>query len=369
MAGNTKTEVVRAAAAFAGPGRVLDSTSYGTGHIHDTYLIRVQTEDPKQAQMVLQRINPIVFPQPAALMENTVRITSYLRGQIRARGGDEEREVLHVLCTRDDCPYYQDDQGAYWRAFRFVTGATSYDRPRGPTDFYEGAKAFGDFTCLLADFPVDSLHEIMPGFHDTARRFADLQEAVQADRMGRAASARAEIELAVRMRRLARFFGDLLKEGGLSLRVTHNDTKFNNILLDDRTGKGLCVMDLDTVMPGLIMYDFGDAVRFGANRAAHEGDLQGVALDLSLYEACTKGFVDGCGESLSAREIRLFPMGAKAMTYECGIRFLTDYLNGDAYFRTDYPRQNLDRCCAQFRLMTDMSRKWDSMQEITEKYV
>lgn len=262
-----------------------------------------------------------------------------------------------------------DSQGDYWRAYKFIEGATSYDQVETPEDFYQSAVSFGNFQRLLADYPAETLHETIVGFHDTKARFATFKKAVEEDVCGRAASVQKEIDFVLAHEDVANVFGDMLANGELPLRVTHNDTKLNNIMIDDKTGKGICVIDLDTVMPGLAMNDFGDSIRFGASTAAEdEQDLSKVSCDMELFDVYAKGFIEGCGGKLTQKEIEMMPMGAKVMTFECGMRFLTDHLQGDTYFKIHRENHNLDRCRTQFKLVEDMEAKWDTMQEIIKKY-
>ena len=236
-------------------------------------------------------------------------------------------------------------------------------------DFYDSGVAFGNFQKMLADYPAKTLHETIPNFHNTPSRFRDFQKAVQEDKMGRAASAQEEIAFALARENDTKVLTDLLKAGELPLRVTHNDTKLNNILFDENTKKAICIIDLDTVMPGLSHYDFGDSIRFGASTGAEdEKDLSKIEMDLALFEAFTKGYLEGCGGSLTEKEIEMLPMGAKLMTYECGIRFLADYLEGDVYFKIHREGHNLDRARTQFKLVKDMEDKWTEMAAIVEKY-
>ena len=238
-----------------------------------------------------------------------------------------------------------------------------------PEDFYESALAFGNFQRLLADYPADTLHETIRGFHDTRARFEVFRQAVEKDVCGRADSVRKEIEFVLSHEDVANVFGKLQENGEVPLRVTHNDTKLNNIMIDNTTGKGICVIDLDTVMPGLVMNDFGDSIRFGASTAAEdEQDLSKVSCSMELFEIYVKGFLEGCAGSLTPKEVELLPMGAKVMTYECGMRFLTDYLEGDHYFKIHREGHNLDRARTQFKLVEDMENKWDTMMEIVRRY-
>ena len=317
---------------FKYKGTLTDKRPYGSGHINDTYLLTFEDEAGGEMRIILQRMNKTVFPKPVELMENIMNVTSYLRKRIVERGGDPLRETLNVIPGPDGKAYYVDSEGEYWRSYIFITDAVSYDQVEKPEHFYQSAVAFGNFQQLLAEFPAETLHETIEGFHDTKARFAVFKKAVEEDKMGRAASVQKEIEFVLEREDVADYFGDLQAKGELPLRVTHNDTKLNNIMIDNESGKGICVIDLDTVMPGLVMNDFGDSIRFGASTAAEdEQDLSKVSLKLELFELYAKGFIEGCGGRLTEKEIELMPMGAKVMTFECGMRFLTDYLQGDTY--------------------------------------
>lgn len=362
-----KDEIV---SAFHFKGTMIDMVPYGSGHINDTFLLTYAREEGVVVKYILQRMNTNIFHNPEELMENILGVTAHLRKKIIENGGDPERETLNVIKTFDKKPYYIDSKGGYWRAFVFITNATSYDLVESPEDFYQSAVSFGRFQSLLADYPADTLHEIIEGFHDTRARFAVFKKAVEEDVMGRAASVQKEIQFVLNHEDVANFFSELLDKGELPLRVTHNDTKLNNIMIDDETRKGICVIDLDTVMPGLAMNDFGDSIRFGASTAAEdEKDLDKVWCDMDLFDIYTKGFIEGCNGKLTKTEIELLPMGAKTMTFECGMRFLTDYLQGDTYFKIHREGHNLDRCRTQFKLVADMETKWDTMNAIVKKYM
>lgn len=349
-------------------GELVDVRPYGSGHINDTYLV-VLKENDSEKKVILQRMNKNIFTKPVELMENVLGVTSYLRERIIENGGDPERETLNVIPTAEGKAYFVDSEGEYWRAYKFITGATSYDAVETPEDFYQSAVSFGNFQRLLAEYPAETLHETIEGFHDTKARFAVFKKAVEEDVCGRAASVQKEIDFVLAHEDVANVFGDMLAQGELPLRVTHNDTKLNNIMIDDETRKGICVIDLDTVMPGLAMNDFGDSIRFGASTAAEdEQDLSKVSCDMGLFEIYTKGYIEGCGGRLTQKEIEMLPMGAKVMTFECGMRFLTDYLEGDHYFKVHREGHNLDRCRTQFKLVEDMEAKWNTMQEIVKKY-
>ena len=354
---------------FKYEGILIDERPYGSGHINDTFLLTFEIAEMGQLKVILQRMNKEVFSNPVELMENIVGVTSYLRERIIENGGDPERETLNVIPTVDDKPYYLDSYGDYWRSYKFITDATSYDQVENPEHFYQSAVAFGNFQRLLADYPADTLHETIVGFHDTKARFATFKKVVAEDVMGRAASVQKEIQFVLDREDIADYFSDLQASGEIPLRVTHNDTKLNNIMIDNKTGKGICVIDLDTVMPGLAMNDFGDSIRFGASTAAEdEQDLDKVSCSMDLFDLYAKGFIEGCAGKLTKKEIDLMPMGAKTMTFECGMRFLTDYLQGDVYFKIHREGHNLDRCRTQFKLVEDMEKKWYTMQDIVKKY-
>jgi len=358
-----------AIANFRYGGELVDVRPYGSGHINDTYLLTFSVEEMGNMKVILQRMNTSIFTEPVKLMENILGVTSYLRERIIENGGDPERETLNVICAKDGKPYFVDSEGEYWRSYVFITDATSYDQVENADDFYQSAVAFGNFQKLLAGYPAETLHETIKGFHDTRARFAAFKKAVEEDVCGRASSVQEEIQFVLEHEDVANFFAELLDKKELPLRVTHNDTKLNNIMIDNKTRKGICVIDLDTVMPGLAMNDFGDSIRFGASTGAEdEQDLSKVSCDMNLFDIYTKGFIEGCGGKLTEKEIELLPMGAKTMTFECGMRFLTDHLQGDTYFKIHRENHNLDRCRTQFKLVKDMEEKWETMNNIVAKY-
>jgi len=337
-------------------GDPVTCSRYGSGHINQTYLV---TTDASH-RYILQRINRHVFTDVPALMENVYAVTKHL-----AAKDPDPRHVLTLLPTRDNRPYCTDGNGEYWRVYEFVTGGISLNSVGSPEDFYQSAVAFGRFQNLLADFPAETLHETIAHFHDTPVRYQALREAVAADAVGRRSNAEREIAFALAHEQEGGYMMGLLAAGDLPLRVTHNDTKLNNVILDETDRTALCVIDLDTVMPGLVANDFGDSIRFGANTAAEdETDLSKVSLSLPLYETYTRGFLRVCGARLTKLETDTLPMGAKMMTLENGLRFLMDYLQGDTYYTISRPEQNLDRTRTQFALVQDMERKWDRMNAI-----
>jgi hypothetical protein len=332
---------------------------YGHGHVNETYLVVTDTG----AKFILQKLNKSVFKDPVSLMNNIFNVTNHLKQRVKSK-----REVLSIVPTLTGNIYEVDENKEYWRVYDFVPDSICLEKAESLNDFYQSALAFGRFQDLLSDFPVDTLVETIPGFHDTVLRYEAFKNAVSQDVCGRAKHVQREIDFALSHEGSASVFIDLLKENKIPLRVTHNDTKLNNVLFDKKTRTGLCVVDLDTVMPGLVMNDFGDAIRFGASTASEdEKDLSKVHLDIELYAAFTKGFIEACGKNISQLEIDLLPTGAKIMTLECGVRFLTDYLSGDTYFKIHYSDQNLDRCRTQFKLVSDMERKWSEMNKIVNE--
>lgn len=353
---------------FAIEGNVIEKRPYGNGHINDTFLLVYETPQGGQSRYILQRMNHSIFKNPPLLMENMSNVTEYLRKIILAAGGDPDRETLNVIKTKAGAGFYEDTSHNYWRIFPFIEKTVCLEKVESAKDFYDSAVAFGNFQKMLADYPADTLHETIPNFHNTPSRFRDFQKAVKEDKLKRAAMAQKEIAFALEREGQVCALTDLLNAGSLPLRVTHNDTKLNNILFDADTKKALCIIDLDTVMPGLSLYDFGDSIRFGASTGAEdEQDLDKVELDLSLFEAFAKGYLEGCDGSLTDKEVEMLPMGAKLMTFECGLRFLADFLEGDVYFKIHRDNHNLDRARTQFKLVADMEKKWDEMAAIVNK--
>lgn len=365
---NLQTGRQEAIRGFDIDGTFLECTPCGNGHINDTFMMSFD-RDGETHRYSLQHMNRSVFKDPVSLMNNILHVTDYLKEQIRAQGGDPQRETLDFVCAKSGEPYFIDSFGEYWRAYHFVEDAYALEEVKDPQDFYESAVAFGNFQRMLADFPADTLTETIAGFHDTKARFAAFEKAVEEDVCGRAAGVQQEIRFIKDRYDVACVLGDLLEAGELPLRVTHNDTKLNNIMIDDATGKAICVIDLDTVMPGLTANDFGDSIRFGASTALEdERDLSKVSCDLHLFDVYAKGFIEGCGGALTDLEIEMLPMGAILMTFENGIRFLTDHLEGDHYFHIHREGHNLDRCRTQLTLVKDMQEKLPQMNEIIRKY-
>ena len=332
---------------------------FGNGHINSTFLV---VSDRKY---ILQRMNSIAFPYPEKVMENIIGVTEHIRNKVRAIGGDVARATLTYLPTIKGGYVFRDSSNQAWRLCEFTENTVAYETVESAKDFYNCAEAFGIFQQQLADYPVHKLHESIVNFHNTPWRYENLMKAVEKDPCGRLAEVTDEVTFAKAREAFCKTLELAREAGTLPLRVTHNDTKLNNILFDASTGAPVCVIDLDTVMPGYSVNDFGDSIRFGANTAAEdETDLSKVTLDLDLFEAYAKGFLKGCNGSLTEAEVKLLPIGAMMMTLECGMRFLTDYLEGDVYFKIHRPGHNLDRARNQFALVADMERKLDQMNQI-----
>lgn len=345
---------------FCLDGTPVSCQPFGNGHINRTF--RIDCDNDKV--YTLQRINRVAFRHPEELIENIDAVSEFIA---RKNTG---LETIHLRTARDGRKYCIDEQGEFWRAYDFISGGISLEAPRSCGDFYEAAVAFGKFQQALADFPAATLHETIPHFHDTVDRLRQLRASIAADPLDRVRQVGPEIDFLLSREQELGTLCRMLQAGELPLRVTHNDTKLNNVLFDEATGRAISVLDLDTVMPGLSAYDFGDAVRFGASSAAEdEKDLSRVWLKLDMYRAFLEGYLDACGHALTAREIEVLPLGAKIITAEVGLRFLKDYLDGDVYFKTDYPGQNLDRCRTQLKLVADMEEKWPQMQEILQQCV
>lgn len=356
-------------AAYDFGGQVVGAVRYGQGHINDTLCAYVQTPDGKALRYILQRVNTRIFKNPEGLMKNIVGVTDFLRDIIVQNNGDAQRETMTVLRTKNGKTFFTDSDNGVWRVYPFVEGTVCLQTVERPEHFYESAVAFGNFQRLLSSYPASDLFETIEKFHDTKNRLATFEKVLAADPLGRAKNVATEIDFVLSRREDCGVIVDLLTKGELPLRVTHNDTKLNNILMDKVTGKGICVIDLDTVMPGSALCDFGDSIRFGANHSAEdERDLSKVNFDIDLFDIYTKGYLEGCAGALTPKELECLPWGAKLMTLECGIRFLTDYLEGDTYFKTHRDGQNLDRCRTQFKLVADMEKAFDKMAEIVKKY-
>lgn len=343
---------------------------FGEGHINETYAVYMPgPEGMDVPRYVLQRVNIHVFKNPAQVMENIFSVTEYLREVIRKEGGDLDRETLSYIKTKSGDTYFEDADGQPWRCLHYVPNSICHQTVEEPQQFYQSARSFGHFLKQLGDYPAEHLYETIPRFHDTVKRFQDFAEAVRKDVKNRASQCREEIDFALAREADCGVLMNQLQEGVLPLRVTHNDTKLNNILFDADTDQGLCIIDLDTIMPGLAANDFGDSIRFGASTAEEdEPDLNKVHFDLHLYELYVKGYLEMARDVLTPAEIDSLPWGARLMTLECGMRFLADYLQGDVYFKTAYPEHNLVRARTQFRLVKEMEEQFERMYEILRKY-
>ena len=355
-------------AAYEFPATLLGAVRYGQGHINDTFCVICQPQEGDAIRFILQGLSLAAFPRQAELMENFVGITSFLREKITAAGGDPLRETLSIVKTRDGKDFYTEASGKVWRLTPYIENTDCFQSAT-PELFEASARAFGRFQYMLQGYPAETLHETIVNFHNTEDRFAKFEAALAADKLDRAKDIQAEIKFVLDRKADCSVALQALRDGILPLRVTHNDTKLNNILIDRDTHEGICVIDLDTTMPGLSINDFGDSIRFGANHSAEdEKDLSKVNFDIELYEAYTRGFIQGAQGGLTPAELEYLPWGARLMTLECGIRFLTDYLAGDNYFRIHYPEQNLDRCRTQFKLVRDMEEQFDAMAAVIKKY-
>jgi hypothetical protein len=344
---------------FAVSGAFVEAIPWGNGHIHDTFRVEMDAGGPRR-HSVLQRINESVFPRVPELMENVERVTAHIERQL-AHQADRERRVSRLIRTRDGRTWIRDNGGDCWRMFAFIEGARSVERVETAEQCYRAARAFGEFQRRLITLPGPRLHDTIPDFHHTAKRFAALEQAIAADAARRAATARAEIDFALARKPMTR----VLLDAGLPERITHNDTKINNVLLDEQTGEALCVIDLDTVMPGLALYDFGDLVRTATSSAAEdERDLEKVFLRMDYYQALVEGYLSSAGPFLSAPERELLAFSGKLITFETGIRFLADHLNGDTYFKVHREGHNLDRCRSQFRLVASIEDREHQMSRL-----
>ncbi len=342
-------------------GEFVGAEPYGSGHINDTYRA-VFDQAGAPARYIIQRINHNIFKTPVAVMENIRRVTAHLAAKA-AGAPDFSRRVLTLVSTRDGGFYHRDEQANHWRAYLFIEKARTCDAVESAAQAFKAARAFGAFQKLLADLPAPRLHDTIPDFHHTPKRFAALEKAIAADAANRSRLALAEIEFALRRKEIC----GVLLDANLPERVTHNDTKFNNVMLDEATGEGICVIDLDTVMPGLALYDFGDMVRTTTSPAREdERDLSKVGLQLPMFEALARGYLSSAGEFLTPSEKKLLSFAGKLITFEIGLRFLTDFLAGDTYFKVHREGHNLDRCRTQFKLVESIERQETAMDKLVE---
>lgn len=352
------------ASKFNFEGEFESKKPYGSGHINDTFKISYT-----EGTYILQRINTKIFTKPYELMDNVVKVTEYLKEKIKEEGGDPTRETLNVIFTKDNKNAYTTEDGEVWRAYTFVEDSISYDLIENAEDFKSSGVAFGKFQKQLEEFPIETLNFTIENFHHTPSRFETFLKVLKENPQDRAKTCQKEIDMILKEKDFVYILWDHHEKGELDLKVTHNDTKLNNVLFDKKTGEAMCIVDLDTVMPGFALDDFGDSIRFGASTALEdEKDLDKVNFDIDLYEVYVEGFLEGADGSLTDLEIELFPVGAKMLTLETAIRFLTDYLEGDVYFKTAYDDHNLVRARTQLKLVSDMNDKWEEMNAIVHKY-
>ncbi len=348
-------------------GDFISAAPYGSGHINDTFAA-VFSQGGTKVRYILQRINHNVFKNPVALMDNIDRVTSHLNTKLSS-SGDASRRALSLIKSRDRLSYHLDAEGNCWRTYVFVENAKTYDIIETPAQAFQAAKAFGEFQGLLVDLPGGRLSETIPDFHNTPKRFEAFEKALSSDSLNRAKSAEAEIEFAMSRKNVGAVLLNLSREGKIPERITHNDTKLNNVLLDENTGEAVCVIDLDTVMPGLALYDFGDLVRTSTSPAAEdEKDLGKVKMQMHMYRALVEGYLSTAGGFLTKTEIAHLAFSGKLITLEIGLRFLTDYLSGDTYFKVHRAGHNLDRCRTQFKLVSLIEGQEEKMNEIAKKF-
>ena len=347
-------DIKQMTSAFVLNGSPISWREFGHGHINSTFKVTTDTG----AEYILQKINKYVFRNPVRLMANVSTVTDYLRERV-----EDPRMAMHFIHTKKGCAYFRDSEGDFWRMYDFMQGFC-LDAPESDEDFYQSGIAFGRFQELLSDFPADTLYETIPEFHNTIDRYRQFKASVAIDPLGRLAQVQDEVNFVLAHEEIGSTLQKMRENRELPLRVTHNDTKLNNVLLDRKTRKSLCVLDLDTVMPGLSAHDFGDSIRFGAATAAEdEQDLSKMSLDLHMFEVYTRGFLEAA-TALTDKEVEMLPMGALIMTLEVGLRFLKDYIDGDLYFKTAYPEHNLVRARTQLKLVADMEEKMEEMKHI-----
>lgn len=361
---NTINEMMKS---FGIGGKFKDYKVFNSGHINTTCLV-VMDEDGEEKKYVLQKINTNVFEIPEDVMGNIVNVTGFIRDKYEDAGYDASRSVLNFHQSVYGNYFVIDYYGDYWRVYDYIDNSITYDEADAEV-LYETGKAFGEFQTLLSDYPSEKLYDTIPNFHNTPKRYETFKRVVENDPVGRKDGVSSEINAFLQLEEVASRMQKMLDNGDLPLRVTHNDTKCNNVLFDEDSHKHLCVIDLDTVMPGLVGFDFGDAMRFASNtRAEDSTDLENVKVDLDKFDAFTQGFIESVGDSLTKQEIETLPLGAITMTIECGLRFLTDYIDGDNYFKTNYPEHNLDRARCQLALAQNMITNMDKMQQIVNNW-
>jgi len=368
MPEQTEYDLPAIASMFQLGGELLDASPYGSGHINDTFASKVRTAEGER-RFVHQRINHNVFKEPEKVMENIQRVTSHMKAKVAQAGGDPLREVLTLVPALDGAAYCQDADGNYWRTYLFIEGARTYDIAEDPDHLYKASKAFGRFQRMLSDLPGGRLHETIPDFHNTRWRFEQFTQAIADDPANRAAEAKNEIDFILTRAEQAPVFVELAEIGKVPERIVHNDTKFNNVMIDDATGQAICVVDLDTVMPGLPMYDFGDSVRTGAAAAAEdEKDLSKVRMETDKFDRLAAGYLEEARQFLLPIEIDNLAFSARLITYEQAMRFLADHIAGDIYYKIHRPGHNLDRARTQIEMIRDMESKTAEMEAAIARY-
>jgi len=349
-------------------GEILHAETLKIGHINETYTATYD-QGGTRVRYIHQKINQNIFKHPAGVMKNVMRVTTHLRRKQEARKvRDVTRRSLIVIPTREGKSFFQNGGNEVWRTFVFVEGVETYEAVQSPEQAYQAGKAFGEFQQLLVDLPGERLFETIPDFHHTRKRFGALQQAIEQDRFNRARHARREIEFALKQEPITDVILDAMAKGKIPERVTHNDTKFNNVMLDVLTGEAMCVVDLDTVMPGCVLYDFGDMVRTTTSPTLEdEPDLSKVKMQMPMFKQLAQGYLSKAGQFLTKTEKSYIAFSGKLITFEIGIRFLTDYLAGDTYFRIHRPAHNLDRCRTQFKLVESIERQEEAMHRFVER--
>ena len=346
-------------------GRFISAESFGNGHINDTYKALYRSGSSER-RYIHQRINHKIFRDPAGLMENVDRVLTHLRAKLRG-ARDAHRRTLSLVRAKSGAPFHKDEAGHYWRTYHFIEGARTFEVVENPRQALEAAKAFGRFQKLLADLPAPRLRDTIPDFHNTPKRFAAFVRAAEKDAGGRSKGAKKEVDFALKREPMTRVIEDLRKKGEIPERITHNDTKFNNVVIDDATGEALCVLDLDTVMPGLALHDFGDMVRTTTSASAEdERDLSKVEMQMPMFEALVQGYLGSAGDFLTEAEKRHLAFAGKLITFETGLRFLADHLEGDVYFKVHREGHNLDRARTQFKLVESIERQEAAMNRAAE---
>ena len=354
---------------FQFKGDYVSASELTSGNINNTYMLTYRG-NTRDHLYTLQHINKYVFKRPNEVMDNIERVTEWLINAYSKQGIDPRRRVLTIVHTVDNKTLVQDAEGNYWRAYKYIDDAVAYDAPQKPEHIYQTGRAFGEFQRMLCDFPADVLYHTIPDFHNTTRRFYSFVASIAADKAARLKKVGDEVEFMFDHRRLMNSIVNLLDTGEIPLRVTHNDTKINNVLIDRSTDEALCVIDLDTVMPGSSLYDYGDAIRFCASTAAEdEEDLSKVSLDMDAFTLFTEGFLSQTNGFLTEKELRNLPLGVLVITCELAMRFLADYIDGDLYFKVHSPDHNLIRARAQMKLLTDMESKYDQMKDIVNSLI